>query len=793
MQAISGDLAALLVSELQAGPSGFRGRVEVDEVVPVPEFIISVAGGSGNGWLTPDPALVAFDDHPGLYGAAVDIDWVYDKTVGSIGSTAAFGLAQRAVSTSEAAVPIGGDNSAVTLDNGGVHTGSISGVVLAYMADPHGWLRGAVKPGYLGTIGPSFIRIRVRQWGTGEAAGVTTHAYQPTRLDIEQSLAISAGQLSAAFANEDLPLGWGPSSVFPTNSRIRVYQWYGDAANEVRTFTGVVDRVADSRDPLTTVIACRDMMALLIDTTFSATAPQGADEAGAVRTEANGVYLNREVSYIVNDILDRWGWPSADRAVTATSYTLAEYALVDGESGAGAIIGQDRLGGLVGYDAWADELGVFHFAPSVASRSLTGAETASYTFRTGVDILSLSDSTDQYDLRTRVKVRGPLTTETLTDTWREVWRTTKIRYPVGIWHDPSDAGNIRVIDRGTRRLYKLRQSDRVVLSSVYLGGVIPNPLGVSGDPSDSTVYWVLNAPWMWGSGTASSVKKVRKSDNVVLATYTLTTDHWSSVKVSGSYIYLANLTADRVYRRNKATGAAVDSFSHTYGGATQLNPSGLMVDGATISVMWNNSGTTARFLQCAEGAPGTVTKVVKTAGTVLVGGEMDTTTHTECWGGSDGLGIVAKFTLVDVGSMTTTVSREAVDTALEDELGLLAQVEPRVHDTHSGDAAHPWVARRDTVTLDAVISLSQAYETAARRLDALAQRTRVLDAGIIGNPALQKTDIVRVEDPVTGISEDWLIDTHRTSMAAGGTWVGTLALVPAVAPTDVVADDGSAS
>jgi hypothetical protein len=48
---------------------------------------------------------------------------------------------------------------------------------------------------------------------------------------------------------------------------------------------------------------------------------------------------------------------------------------------------------------------------------------------------------------------------------------------------------------------------------------VPHPLGLSGDPADATVYWVLNAPWIDGGSGGNSVKKVRKSDNHVLATY----------------------------------------------------------------------------------------------------------------------------------------------------------------------------------------------------------------------------------------------------------------------------------
>jgi len=134
-----------------------------------------------------------------------------------------------------------------------------------------------------------------------------------------------------------------------------------------------------------------------------------------------------------------------------------------------------------------------------------------------------------------------------------------------------------------------------------------------------------------------------------------------------------------------------------------------------------------------------------------------------------------------------------VDTALEDELGGLAQTEPREHDTHPLDADHAYEIRRDTVDVLAVTNLAQATETAMRRLEKLSVRRRVLDVGIIGNPVLQKTDLVRVEDPVTSLADDWTIDTYRSEMAADGTYLGTLALLPVTTPDDDVTDDGDAT
>ncbi len=628
----------------------------------------------------------------------------------------------------------------------------------------------------------------------------STTALEPTavsgleNVSIDKSLRLVADQAEVTFSNESLPLGWGPTSIFETNRRCRIFQWYGAEVNEIQVFTGLIDSVRDSRDVPKTTVTLRDLMAILIDQTFSSIGPQGAGEDGAIRTTANGVYLSMEVSDIVTDILERAGWPLADRDVVATSYVLDEFIVSDGASWAETIIGDSQLTGLVGYSAWADEMGVFHFAPTLVSQNLTDPDVPAYTFRSGEDIVSLDDQTDQYDLRTRVKVRGPLTTTTLEDTWRELWRTSKITEPVGIWYDPTVPTIIRVISRSTKRLYRLQQSDRAVLGSSYLGSVIPHPLGLSGDPADSSVYWVLDAPWIYtGSTSGNSVKKVRKSDNHVLASYSIPSGRWSALKVSSSYLWLTNLDTDRFYKRDKSDGSAIANYSHTYHSVVQANPSGIMVDGTTLYLFWSNGGTTARFLVCDESAPGTITKVVKTAGTALHGGEMDTTTHTECWGDSDSLNLVAKFSLLAAVDQTDEVSTEVIDIALEDDLGALAQLEDRIHDAHTGDAAHPYEVRRLTLDLTVITNIAQATQTAQRQLDIASQRRRVLDTGIVGNPGLQKTDYVAVIDPVTGISTGFAVDTYRTAMQADGTYLGTVALLPVEDVSDDPTDDGDAS
>jgi hypothetical protein len=215
---------------------------------------------------------------------------------------------------------------------------------------------------------------------TDGSAFATT--YRPKSINLNRNLRMGPDQASVALVNEELPLGWGPTSIFPTNSRIRCYQWFGDVANEVLTFTGVIDKIADDRDPLTTSLECRSLAGpILVDQTFSTTGPQGADEDGAVRTQANGVYLNKEVDYIAGDILARAGWPSGDIDVADTSFVLDEFIVDDGASWWDTLA---RLVEFVGYTLWDDEDGVIHLRPLGAAAGVDDPLTADYEYEIGI-------------------------------------------------------------------------------------------------------------------------------------------------------------------------------------------------------------------------------------------------------------------------------------------------------------------------------------------------------------------------------------------------------------------------
>jgi hypothetical protein len=170
---------------------------------------------------------------------------------------------------------------------------------------------------------------------------------------------------------------------------------------------------------------------------------------------------------------------------------------------------------------------------------------------------------------------------------------------------------------------------------------------------------------------------------------------------------------------------------------------------------------------------------------------MNTANHIECWGDSDSLGLVAKFTLAAVVDQTDEVFDEVINTELEDELGELALLGDREHDSHPDDPDHAFEVRRLTLDLEVITSLAQATETAQRQLDLLDQRQRVLDVGIVGVPHLQKTDLVAVVDDKTGITTTFAIDTYRTLMSAG-TYLGTVALLPVDEITDTPTDEGDA-
>lgn len=570
------------------------------------------------------------------------------------------------------------------------------------------------------------------------------------RVSIDKSLQTDADAFEVELDNSD-----GSKSLYPAGDtylptkRIRIWQWYGDPANAVQTFDGFIDKVAEHRDPKTLTLTGRCWMKRLLVQDILVTAPQGAAEDGSVRDPTNFVYLNMEVSDTVDDLLDKANYPTDKRAVQQTSYMVAEFLGSDGNSFADAL---GQLADLVGYNSYADELGVYHFEANARAQSRTDTDipdAPDYAFRASEDIVVIDPEQDDFDQKTRIRVTGPMSTTVLNDAFTELWHSAAIKKPTGVWFDASDAGNVRVADGVTRKLYKVSQTTRAIVSST--AALCSHFLGdVTGDPSDASKYWILELPWKNGLGTASTVYQLAKSDNSVLASFTLPSGRWTGMDVDATHVWLANWDTNQIHEYTRA-GSSVASY--TLG--SNVDPTGVIVDGTTLYVFFYN---TNRILVSTTAAPTTITKTISTAGTQMLGGEVDSVTHTEFWACSDSLGLVWKYTLVTPVITERAVSVEVVNAPLETELDEV---------------------RRLVVRMDAITSLAQATETAQRWLGQLDHTRHTLDFGCIGNPALQKGDMIRIEDPVSGIASDWGVDTYRSEMSgAAGTYLGIISALP---------------
>ena len=387
-----------------------------------------------------------------------------------------------------------------------------------------------------------------------------------------------------------------------------------------------------------------------------------------------------------------------------------------------------------------------------------------YTFKTGEDVLSLSYEKDDDQLYTRVRVKGPMTVSSSTDAWEEVWQTNGVTNPIGVWYDPADPGNIRVLDSHTKRIYLMQQSDRAILSSVYVGGSASFPLGLSGDPADSDAYYVLSAPWAFGyASTNNKLIKFRKSDNAVLLVFSLPNGRWSDVKVSAVNIWLTNLDDNKFWKFDRVTGNPVTGYGLYGSGIIFPDPTGVAVDGTEITVFY----AAGRSYVMDESAPTTVIRSLLSAAGMW-GGDWDTSTHTELFVVGSAQHSTWKYTTTTTVETSFQILVEAIDEDLEALLEALT--------------GYPEI-RRKTVTLPAIISVADAQAMAEQILLSIAKFGDSLDVGIIGNPAIQKGDKVRIEDPVLGVASNWQVISYRSDLSGdAGTYLGVLSLKRLVAP-----------
>src|SRR5678815_4893968 len=136
---------------------------------------------------------------------------------------------------------------------------------------------------------------------------------------------------------------------------------------------------------------------------------------------------------------------------------------------------------------------------------------------------------------------------TLQDAWTELWHTNVIKNPTGVWYESGDADHLNVADGPLRKIYRITQGeDAVIVSSRNLSSVITYLNGLSGDPSSALHYWTFDTPWILGlAATNNKVRKHLKSDNSVVATFTLANQRWTDMKVGTDAIWCTNFTTGK--------------------------------------------------------------------------------------------------------------------------------------------------------------------------------------------------------------------------------------------------------
>jgi hypothetical protein len=213
----------------------------------------------------------------------------------------------------------------------------------------------------------------------------------------------------------------------------------------------------------------------------------------------------------------------------------------------------------------------------------------------------------------------------ISDVWTEVWERS-FTDPVGIAVVPGDTTDTYVIGQGTRKISKIRQSDRAIVR-VSPALFTHYASGLSEDPSDSTILWALEAPWLGGSGANAKIYKVRISDWAILATFDLGSSlHLTDIRVSASNIWTTNYSTDKIEKRSKTTGALVTAYTVTYAGVAQTNPNGIACNGTELALFFDNgsSGGSIRALIVDVSAPATVLRKVNTTAISTFGGAWTT-------------------------------------------------------------------------------------------------------------------------------------------------------------------------
>lgn len=214
------------------------------------------------------------------------------------------------------------------------------------------------------------------------------------------------------------------------------------------------------------------------------------------------------------------------------------------------------------------------------------------------------------------------------ETWHEIWRTSAVPDPSGT--AIIDPDYVYVSSATTRKIYKVRQSDRkVVASSPPLWAGSTNYLvGLSADPADNTILWALEGPWALGGSGNTKIRKVSLAAGLAAATVDDTFDLGSAVKLSAIKATATHLWVSRyeatntIQRRSKTDGSVVNNYDPiSYGGVVQEFATGISINGTKLAYWYAGR---ARALISDTSHPTTIDDVISTKGISAFGGEWTT-------------------------------------------------------------------------------------------------------------------------------------------------------------------------
>jgi hypothetical protein len=218
----------------------------------------------------------------------------------------------------------------------------------------------------------------------------------------------------------------------------------------------------------------------------------------------------------------------------------------------------------------------------------------------------------------------------LVGTWEKVWATKAVGMPSGVAFDPDESNFVYVIGASSRKIRKVNQTTREVASSspALWSGSSKWAAGLSFDPDDDSICWVLEAPWLSGSTANTKIRKIRRSDWHVLDTWDLGDPvKLTDIRVDGDFVWTTRYDNNLIQQRSKSNAAnVVDSFTITYKGKLQKKPNGIAINGTQVAYWFggDGGGGTGRALIADTSDPEDITDVQRTNGISAFGGEWTT-------------------------------------------------------------------------------------------------------------------------------------------------------------------------